>query len=86
MHTCILGAGRELEVWGNVLVFNGASVEQIDKTLVALGKAVSVLSERQIKVLIESAGFERPLRIFQTSLLHAWFARAREPSTPQGTG
>lgn len=38
-------------------------------------KDVSILPSREVKSLIQSAGFDRPVPFFQAALIRAWFAK-----------
>jgi len=69
-------ASEFLNVWRHVLAFADRTPEQIENFVGVIGKMVSVLPETEVEDLIESAGFQRPLRIFQAGLMHSWVARA----------
>jgi tRNA (cmo5U34)-methyltransferase len=63
------------EAWTRMLKYAEYPDEDIEKFLASHGRAVAVLSPREIASIIESSGFDTPVLFLQTLFIHAWYAR-----------
>lgn len=63
---------RILSIWLKLIEYNGASTEQLEGYLEAIGKNLAVSDTSEVETLITSAGFESPVRFMQTLLIQAW--------------
>jgi tRNA (cmo5U34)-methyltransferase len=70
------------EYWIQTLVHNGQSPAECAEYRENIGQSVSMMAPDILGKLITEAGFEPPLRIFQTGLIHAWLTSRSEAMIP----
>ena len=61
--------------WAEALRYTGMDEDEVTQYRANLDENVAVCAPEQIEGLLATAGFETPVRFFQTLLIHAWFAR-----------
>jgi tRNA (cmo5U34)-methyltransferase len=64
-----------LRAWLITMVSAGVQADVLEKTRAAYAKDVAILPPERVASIIQSAGFESPVRFFQAGLIHAWFSR-----------
>lgn len=64
-----------LNVWLRLMRETGTAPEQLEKLRVTYGRDVAVLPLEQVGSIIASGGFETPVLLLQTGLIHAWYAQ-----------
>jgi tRNA (cmo5U34)-methyltransferase len=65
------------EVWLRLFEFADFAPAALEGLRAAYGRDVAITPPEEIKELIVSAGFDRPIAFLQTGLIHGWFARRR---------
>ena len=61
------------EVWVQMLRYAELPEEKIAKRT-SFGEGVAILPPAEVESIITSAGFDAPVRFFQSLLIHGWFA------------
>lgn len=64
-----------LAVWQRVMDPSAVSAEALDRMKAGYAKDVAILPPDAVASIIESGGFERPVRFFQAALICGWFAK-----------
>lgn len=64
-----------LLAWMNMMAASDISPEGIDRMRKAYANDVGVLPPSRVASIIESGGFEPPVRFFQAGLIHAWLSK-----------
>ncbi|MGH8145730.1 MAG: class I SAM-dependent methyltransferase [Rhodanobacteraceae bacterium] len=64
-----------LHSWLNMMSAVGVLPGGLERMRAAYAKDVAVLPPDVVASIIQSGGFETPVRFFQAGLLHAWFAK-----------
>ena len=64
-----------LHGWMTMMSAAGISPEAMERMRKAYAQDVSVIHPDRIASIIESGGFEPPVRFFQAGLIHAWLSR-----------
>lgn len=64
-----------LEIWGRIMTGADVPPEALERMRATYARDVAVLPADQVATIIASAGFERPIQIFQAALIHGWVAR-----------
>lgn len=64
-----------LEVWLRVLKSAEVPIEEVEKFRTSYGRDVAILPPKEVESIIASSGFDAPVLLFQTLLIHAWYAR-----------
>ena len=62
-------------VWRQMLVSADFSPSEADAMMLSWGQTIAILPPSELAELIASAGFDTPVQIFQSLLIHAWQAR-----------
>lgn len=62
---------RLLEVWVRAMAYSGAPASNVE----SLGTKVAVLPPGEIVSMLQASGFESPVQVFQTLLVHGWLCR-----------
>ncbi|AOS43826.1 hypothetical protein Verru16b_00884 [Lacunisphaera limnophila] len=68
---------RLLGVWSQMMRHVGASEAQIQAMFATYEHDMALLAAPVMEALLVEAGFDRPVRISQSLLIHAWFARRK---------
>lgn len=69
-------ADRHLaEVWFRVMRGADVSPEDIERMRAAYQRDVAVRPKEEVESIIAAGGFEPPTHLFQSGLIHAWYAR-----------
>lgn len=68
---------RLLETWWRVMRASDAPPEGLAKMRAAYERDVAILPPEEVAGIIASSGFDTPVPILQTGLIHGWFARRR---------
>jgi tRNA (cmo5U34)-methyltransferase len=63
-----------LQTWLELMKEGGVPAEGLEGMRKAYGKNVAVLPDKDIAALIQSGGFDDPIRFFQLGLIHAWYS------------
>lgn len=66
---------RILQLWFQLIAFNGANSEQLAAYRSNFGKSVAVSHTDEVEALLTSAGFDKPIRFLQALLIQAWVSR-----------
>lgn len=64
-----------LPVWLNIMAAADVTPKRLERMRAAYANDVAVLPPAAVASIIESGGFEAPIRFFQAGLLHAWFSK-----------
>lgn len=64
-----------LRVWLDTMAKGGIDAEGLERMRAAYANDVAVIAPERVASIIESAGFDAPVRFFQAGLIHGWFAR-----------
>jgi tRNA (cmo5U34)-methyltransferase len=64
-----------LRNWLNVMAPGGCDPERLERARAAYAKDVAILPPAVVAAIIESAGFEPPIRFYQAGLMHAWLSK-----------
>lgn len=64
-----------LDLWLRLLKFSEWPAENLDKLPEVYKTNVSVLPHKEVEGIIESAGFNKPVKFLQNGLISAWFSR-----------
>ncbi len=64
-----------LEVWFRTMATADLSPEALQRMRDAYTRDVAVRPAHEVERIIESGGFESPVRFFQAGLIHAWYSR-----------
>lgn len=68
----------QLDFWlGMFRTEQGISAEQVENMRTAYARDVAVLPVDRVENLLEAGGFEKPVQILQTGMIHAWTSRRR---------
>lgn len=63
-----------LHAWLSLMASAGVQQEVVERARAAYAKDVAILPAKDVAGIIEAAGFESPVQIFQAGLMHAWFS------------
>ncbi|UPQ84092.1 class I SAM-dependent methyltransferase [Pseudomonas knackmussii] len=63
-----------LKPWLTMMATAGISAADVDQMRAAYAKDVAILPPAQVASIIQSAGFDEPVPVYQAGLIHAWFA------------
>ncbi|AKM33140.1 SAM-dependent methyltransferase [Pandoraea faecigallinarum] len=63
---------RLLEVWFDMM---SVSAQARERAKAIYGSQVAVMPPEAMDDILQEGGFDRPVRFFQSGLIHAWFAR-----------
>lgn len=66
-----------LELWVQTMLVGELTPESIANMRKAYEKDVALLPVNQVADIMESGGFETPLRFYQSILIHAWYAKVK---------
>lgn len=64
-----------LRLWMRLMSAGGISEEGIERLRKAYANDVAVLPPDDVALIIEQAGFERPVEFYRAGLIRAWFAK-----------
>ncbi len=64
-----------LAVWQRVMAGSAASADELARMKAGYAKDVAILPPASVASIIESGGFDAPIRFFQAALMCGWFAR-----------
>jgi len=64
-----------MALWLQTMTHTGHTPEQLQEYELNLQRAVSLISDAEMKTLLLESGFQAPTRFLQTALISAWFAR-----------
>ena len=64
-----------MALWLKTMTHAGHTLEQLQEYEANLKRAVSLVSDAEMKALLVEAGFQAPTRFLQTALISAWFAQ-----------
>jgi tRNA (cmo5U34)-methyltransferase len=64
-------------LWKRAWLHADIPAENVERMAETFGRDVAVLDPEEVAALIRVAGFEAPLRCFQTLMIHGWLARRR---------
>lgn len=64
-----------LGTWLNLMSVAGIPAAGLAQMRAAYARDVAILPPERIAALIQSAGFDAPVRFYQAGLIHAWFSR-----------
>jgi tRNA (cmo5U34)-methyltransferase len=67
---------QNLKVY-RLLLPNGLDEEQINNRLNRIENELYTVSEERLSELLQEAGFEKPLRFFQTSIYMGWLTKKK---------
>lgn len=67
-------AEQQFAGWWQAMVHAGAAPDKFDEFRANLGRHVAILPTSEVATIIESSGFETPVQILQTLLIHGWLA------------
>jgi tRNA (cmo5U34)-methyltransferase len=70
-----------LHSWLHMMSTAGIPPGGVERMRAAYAKDVAVLAPDVVASIIQSGGFDAPVRIFQAGLLHAWFAKRASGDT-----
>lgn len=61
--------------WWEAMNHSSAGGKQFDEYRANMDRHVAILPPSEVESIIATSGFERPVEIFQTLLIHGWLAR-----------
>jgi tRNA (cmo5U34)-methyltransferase len=64
-----------VRAWMSMMAAADVPPEGLERMRAAWERDVAILPPAEVASIIESGGFEAPVRFFQAGLIHAWFAR-----------
>ena len=67
-----------LFTWRNLMGLGGVPANRAAQVGSSFGRDVAVLEPMRVAGIIEAAGFDPPMLIYQAGLIHAWSARRRD--------
>ncbi|GHC63169.1 class I SAM-dependent methyltransferase [Roseibacillus persicicus] len=67
------------ELWFKLMSQAEFSQEGLDRMRQTYQRDVAVLPSGEVELLLTEAGFPKPVRFFQTGLIHAWYSRRLLP-------
>ena len=62
----------QLEMWLNMMLAAGIPAAGLEQMRAAYNKDVAVLPPAAVASIIQSGGFDAPVRFYQSGLIHAW--------------
>ena len=68
------------DIWVQMWRHTEIPEEEIKKMRSSFGRDVAILPPQEVEAIIVEGGFEIPVQIYQSLLIHAWVSRRASPT------